>query len=138
MTVRQISFKAGLGESVKGAALSASDDFSARYDLDRIAGVFSRPSHQLHGKSYVGRILVLNTAKGGVASSWMLLDMVSRNMAPLALVMNSVNPILVQGAAFANLTLVHGFDCDITAEVNSGDIVKVDTVNGVLTVTADD
>ena len=43
------------------------DGFSARYDLDRIAGIFSRPAHKLAGQSYVGKILVLDTAKGGVA-----------------------------------------------------------------------
>ena len=38
-------------------------------------GVFSRPAHKLAGQSYVGRILVLDTAKGGVASAWMLHEM---------------------------------------------------------------
>ena len=88
----------GIGEQVSGEALVASDNFSARYDLDRIRGVFSRPAHALYGENYVGKILVLNTAKGGVASSWMLLDMVARGLAPAALVLNSTNPILAQGA----------------------------------------
>ena len=57
----------GIGPRVQGIALCASDDFSARYDLDRIRGVFSRPAHKLYGEDYRGRILVLNTAKGGVA-----------------------------------------------------------------------
>ena len=88
MTTDEIIFKcsAGMGEPVTGVALSAGDDFSARYDLDRIRGVFSRPSHKLYGQSYVGKILVLNTAKGGVATAWMLLDMVSRGLAPAALI----------------------------------------------------
>jgi len=111
---RTFSCGSGTGEMVSGKALVAHDNFSARYDLDRIKGVFSRPSHALYGQSYVGKILVLNTAKGGVATSWMLLDMVARKKAPLALVLNSTNPILVQGAVFASLTLVHEFDEDIT------------------------
>ena len=122
----------GIGARVTGTALVASDDFSARYDLDRIRGVFSRPAHALFGESYVGKILVLNTAKGGVASSWMLLDMVAREMAPAALVLNSTNPILVQGAAFANLTLVHGFEVDITKQIQSGGCVTVDPVEGIV------
>ena len=76
----------GIGPTVTGTALVAADNFSARYDLDRARGVFSRPQHQLWGQSYVGRILVLVTAKGGVASAWMLRDMVSRGLAPAALV----------------------------------------------------
>jgi len=127
---RRFVCSVGIGERVRGIALCANDNFSARYDLDRIQGVFSRPSHQLFGDSYVDKILVLNTAKGGVATSWMLYDMVSRKLAPRALVLNSTNPILVQGAAFANLTLVHNFACDITKAVTSGDPLLVDPIEG--------
>ncbi len=116
----------GIGRRVRGAALVASDGFSARYDLDRIQGVFSRPTHKLAGQSYVGRILVLDTAKGGVASSWMLHEMATRGVVPLALVLNSVNPILAQGAAFGELTLLAGFDGDITARVPNGATVEID------------
>lgn len=127
-------FKArqAMGDVVFGEALVAQDNFSARYDLDRIAGIFSRPTHQLVGQSYVGKILIFDTAKGGVASAWMLHEMVSRGVAPIAFVFNSVNPILVQGASFANLTMLAGFDEDITLSVQSGAMVEVDGRNGVL------
>jgi uncharacterized protein len=115
-----------IGKPVRGQALVANDGFSARYDLDRIKGVFSRPTHKLAGQSYVGRILVLDTAKGGVASSWMLHEMAARGIVPLALVMNSVNPILVQGAAFGDVTMLVGFDGDITARVPHGAMVELD------------
>ena len=115
-----------IGKRVRGEALVATDGFSARYDLDRIKGVFSRPTHKLAGQSYVGRILVLDTAKGGVASSWMLHEMRTRGVVPLALVLNSVNPILAQGAAFGELTLLAGFDADITARVPNGATVEID------------
>jgi uncharacterized protein len=115
-----------IGKPVRGQALVANDGFSARYDLDRIKGVFSRPTHKLAGQSYVGKILVLDTAKGGVASSWMLHEMATRGIVPLALVLNSVNPILVQGAAFGNVTLLVGFDGDITARVAHGATLELD------------
>jgi len=121
-------FKArhAIGSKVIGTALVANDGFSARYDLDRIAGVFSRPGHKLAGQSYVGRVLVLDTAKGGVASAWMLHEMASRGVMPLAIVFNTVNPILVQGAAFGNLTMLAGFDEDITEGVPNGATVEID------------
>lgn len=115
-----------IGAKVSGEALVAHDGFSARYDLDRIAGTFSRPAHKLAGQSYVGRILVLDTAKGGVASAWMLHEMAARGVVPLALVFNSVNPILVQGAAFGSVTMLAGFDVDITAKVPHGAMVEID------------
>lgn len=115
-----------IGKPVQGTALVASDGFSARYDLDRIAGVFSRPAHKLVGQSYVGRILVLDTAKGGVASAWMLHEMAARAKVPLAIVFNSVNPILVQGAAFGGVTMLAGFDVDITRSIPHHAQVAID------------
>ena len=120
----------GIGEPVDATALVAADDFSARYDLDRVKGIFSRPTHKLYLQSYVGKILVLDQAKGGVASSWMLREMVSRKMAPAALLLNRANPIMVQGAAFANLPFIDRFDIDITAALASGQRLHVDPSRG--------
>ena len=124
-TPKVFAARHAMGRTVQGLALVASDGFSARYDLDRIAGVFSRPTHKLVGCSYVGRVLVLDTAKGGVASAWMLHEMQSRGVIPLAIVFNSVNPILAQGAAFGDVPMLAGFDCDITAAIADGAMVEV-------------
>ena len=118
--------KAGMGQRVSGSVLAAQDGFSARYDLDRIRGVFSRPEHKLAGESYVGRVLVLDAAKGGVATAWMLYEMQSRGVMPAALVLNAVNPIMVQGVALADFTMISGFDVDITLAVPNGAEVEVD------------
>jgi predicted aconitase with swiveling domain len=120
----------GIGPAVTGTALVAADNFSARYDLDRERGIFRRPTHKLAGQSYVGRILVLNEAKGGVASAWMLAEMKARGLAPQALVFNRVNPILAQGAAFAGLALVDRFAGDVTQLIRSGDELKIEPAQG--------
>ena len=125
-----------MGRTVRGTALVANDGFSARYDLDRNAGVFSRPAHKLAGQSYVGKILILDTAKGGVASAWMLHEMASRGVIPLAIVFNSVNPILAQGAAFGDLTMLAGFDVDITAAIANGAQVEVNPAARTVTILA--
>lgn len=125
----------GIGPRVEGEALVANDNFSARYDLDRIKGIFSRPEHALAGQSYVDRILVVNTAKGGVASAWMLYEMVSRGVAPKALLLNTANTILAQGAALANMALCDRFeDGDVTTLVKTGDAVIVDPELGEVTI----
>ena len=123
---------AGIGPAVIGTALVAHDNFSARYDLDRKRGTFSRPTHQLAGQSYVGTILVLNEAKGGVATAWMLREMKERGVVPLALVFNRVNPILAQGAAFAGIALVDRFSGDVTVLLRTGDRLRVDPGAGVV------
>ena len=125
MSLREFHARHAMGPRVEGIALVAKDGFSARYDLDRTRGVFSRPTHKLVGQSYRDRILVLDAAKGGVASAWMLHEMKARGMAPLALVFNAANPIMAQGVALADLTMLAGFDDDITSIVASGARVEL-------------
>jgi hypothetical protein len=130
--MKELIARHAIGKQVRGVALVAQDGFSARYDLDRDAGVFSRPTHKLAGQSYVGKVLVLDTAKGGVASAWMLHEMASRQKVPLAIVFNTVNPILVQGAAFGGITMLAGFDDDVTAAVPHGALVEIDPAKKLL------
>ena len=132
MDKRRIKGHVGVGPKASGIALVARDNFSARYDLDRLQGVFSRPTHALHGQSYVSTVLVLHTAKGGVATSWMLREMKSRDMAPAALLLNVGNPIMAQGAAFAELAFMDRFEVDITEAIRSGDHVTVDPRAGLV------
>ena len=116
----------GIGPTVEGIALVGDDNFSARYDLDRLKGVFSRPQHKLYGQSYQDMILVLNTAKGGVATAWMLYEMTSRQITPKAILFNQANTILAQGAALANLTMVDRFaDGDVTQLIKTGNHLRV-------------
>ena len=126
----------GIGPTVEGIALVGDDNFSARYDLDRLKGVFSRPQHKLYGQSYQDLILVLNTAKGGVATAWMLYEMTSRQIAPKAILFNQANTILAQGAALANLTMVDRFaDGDVTQLIKTGDHLRVIPDQGQVIVT---
>ena len=121
----------GIGDKTEGIVLCAKDNFSARYDLDRVKGLFSRPQHKLFGKSYKNKILVLNESKGGVASAWMLYEMKVRDMVPKAILFNKANTILAQGAALANLTMCDRFiDGDITSLLKTGDEVIINPSEG--------
>jgi predicted aconitase with swiveling domain len=136
MAERTLKCHVGVGPKVTGEALVTDDNFSARYDLDRIKGIFSRPQHKLAGQSYVDKILVVNTAKGGVASAWMLHEMASRSIAPKSILFNRVNPILAQGGALANMAICDRFeDGDVTTLIKTGDTVTVDPQLGEVTVT---
>ena len=123
---RELKCHVGIGPVVTGEALVADDNFSARYDLDRIKGVFSRPQHKLAGQSYRDKVLVLNTAKGGVASAWMLHEMKERGIAPKAILFNAANTILAQGAALADMAMCDRFEAgDVTTLIQTGETVTV-------------
>ena len=124
----------GVGPAVEGEALVSRHGFSARYDLNRKTGVFSRESHDLYGESVVGKVLVHTTAKGGVATAWALLDMKAQGTAPLAILFGLANPIVVQGAALADLAMMDRLEPDPAGVIESDDWVRVDPAAGTVTV----
>lgn len=125
---------AGVGEQVVGEALVSAHGFSARYDLDPTTGVITRDAHILSGESIVGRVLVFPDAKGGVATSWRLLDLVHRGTAPAALIFDETNPVMVQGALLAELPLVHRSEPHAHASIRTGDVVALDPAAGTVAV----
>ena len=64
----------------------------------------------------------------------MLKSMIDINIAPKALLLNFANPIIAQGAAHANLTLIDRFKEDITSVIQSGYILKLTPENGCIEV----
>ena len=80
--------------------------------------------------------MVFNTAKGGVASAWMLHEMKLRGVAPKAILFNHVNPILAQGAALADMAMCDRFaDGAVTRLIRTGDQVEVRPEQGLVTIT---
>jgi predicted aconitase with swiveling domain len=124
----------GVGPAVEGIALVSRHGFSARYDLNRKTGTFSRESHDLYGESVVGKILVHTTAKGGVATAWALLDMREHGTAPLGLIFQRTNPIMVQGAALAGVAILDRLEPDPLATIQTGDYLRVDPARGTVVV----
>ena len=116
---------AGAGPDVEGEALVCQDNFSARYDVNRQTGVFSRETHELYGTSLVGKVCVFNTAKGGVATAWALLDMQARGVAPAALIFRTTNPIMVQGCVLGRVAILDRLDPDPLVAIKTGDRVRV-------------
>jgi predicted aconitase with swiveling domain len=59
----------------------------------------------------------------------MLYEMKMRNLCPSAIIFNTVNPILAQGAAHGGISMLSGFDVDITAVIASGAKLRIDPKN---------
>lgn len=123
--MRQLKGPTGFGDVVEARALVSSDAFSARYDLDHATGIVSRKSHDLFGESVAGKVLVVPTAKGGTATGWRLLDLRSRDLAPAALLLRATNPVLVQGAVFAGIPIMHQLEPDPVTAIRTGQLVRM-------------
>jgi uncharacterized protein len=126
--------KRAFGPVVEGEALVSTEGFSPRYDLDRWTGLFSRPGHALEGHNIRDKILITPSAKGGIAAGWAFYDIKHKGIAPKAFVFGVTNPVMVQGAVFAGITITEGWSHPPYDLIKTGDIVRVDTRRGTVSV----
>ena len=121
-----ITVERAAGPVVEGEAVISTEGFSPRYDLDRWTGVISKPGHKLEGISIRDKILFFPTAKGGIAAGWAFHDIKGKGIAPKACVFGVTNPVMVQGAIYADIAITEGWTPDPLAVIRTGDRVRVD------------
>ena len=127
-----IRVRRAYGQIVEGEALVSREGFSPRYDLDRWTGLISRPGHALEGHNLKDKVLITPSAKGGIAAGWAFYDIKHKRIAPKAFVFGVTNPVMVQGAVFAGITITEGWSRDPYAWIRTGDIVRVDPLKKTL------
>ncbi len=113
------------GEPVEGEAVVSEEGFSPRYDLDRWTGVVTKPGHRLEGVSLKDKVCFFPTAKGGIAAGWAFHDIKWKKIAPQAFIFGVTNPVMVQGAVFAGITITEGWTPHPRGLVATGDRVRV-------------
>ena len=122
----------GYGE---GAAL-VSHEPVCFYLTDPKTGVVRERSHELFGKNISNRVLVFPSGK---ASSVVQIDglfkLVKNGLAPKAMIVKDVETVLVVTAFIAQVPLVDRLERDPFGAISSGDFVKVDADEGLVTVT---
>jgi predicted aconitase with swiveling domain len=121
-----IRVRRAFGSAVEGEAVVSDEGFSPRYDLDRWSGLITKPGHKLEGVNIRDKILFFPSAKGGMAAGWAFYDIKAKGIGPKALVFGVTNPVMVQGAVFANMTITEGWSRDPRECIRTGDIVRVD------------
>jgi predicted aconitase with swiveling domain len=129
-----IRVKRAFGDAVEGEAVVSEEGFSPRYDLDRWSGLITKPGHKLEGTNIKDKICFFPTAKGGIAAGWAFYDIKCKGIAPKAFLFGVTNPVMVQGAIFAGMTITEGWDTPPAQVVKTGDWVRVDPARGVIEV----
>jgi len=114
------------GPTVEGEAVVSAEGFSPRYDLDRWTGLITKPGHKLEGTSLRDKVCFFPTAKGGIAAGWAFYDIKHKGIAPRAFVFGVTNPVMVQGAVFAEIAITEGWDRPPAELIRTGDWVRVD------------
>jgi len=90
---------------------------------------------ETYGKSFKGKVLVFKGAKG--SSGWSTQFHENRMMgnAPAAIIFNIVTTKSALGTIVSHVPAVTGLDMDPTEVIETGDLVRVDGTNGIVTVT---
>ena len=125
-SIQTITVERAFGPVVEGEAVVSQEGFSPRYDLDRWSGEITKPGHKLEGTNIRDKICFFPTAKGGIAAGWAFYDIRHKGIAPKAFVFGVTNPVMVQGAVFAGITITEGWSRDPAEVVRTGDWVRVD------------
>lgn len=127
-----ITVDRAFGPVVEGEAVVSAEGFSPRYDLDRWSGIITKPGHKLEGVNIRDKILIFPTAKGGIAAGWAFYDIKCKGIAPKAFCFGVTNPVMVQGAVFAELAITEGWSQAPAEVIRTGDWVRVDPARRVI------
>jgi uncharacterized protein len=122
----EVKVARALGKVVRGEALVSKEGFSPRYDLDRTTGQIAKIGHSLEGAFIHDKIMIIPSAKGGVAAGWAFADIADKGFAPKALVFGKLNPVMVQGAVFAGMTITEGWTPNALEVIRTGDVIEID------------
>jgi hypothetical protein len=105
------------------------------YPTDPKTGIVKERGHELEGKNIANKVLVFPSGK---ASSVVQIDglfkLVSNKVAPRAMIVKDVETVLIVSAFIAKVPLVDRMEKDPFKTIRTGDYVKVDAENGIVTV----
>jgi hypothetical protein len=120
------------GRTASGPALVCDIDLSLSL-IEPDTGVIAQPRHPLRGQSVAGRVLVFPKGSGSSSGSYRLLNLSERGTAPVAIVNDQADAIVVAGAVLAGIPLVHRLSRP-AQNIPNGAFVFVDALNGLIVV----
>ena len=115
----------------EGEALVSRMPISFLGGVDVRTGVVVERGHDLEGECISGKVLCFPHGKGSTVGSYVLLALKKKGLAPLAIVNEVPDQIVVVGAIIARIPMVVGVD---VSALRTGDLLEVDGSKGVVRV----
>jgi len=114
------------GERTEGFALVSRKPISFLGDVDSSTGVVIDENSDILGEKITGKILVFPFTRGSTVGPYVLLRLKKRGTAPLAIVNEKGDPIVVAGAVIAEIPFVDRVEEEFFKIVKSGVRLIVD------------
>lgn len=131
VTLRCHRLAKGCGQ---GEALVSKDPICF-YLVEPKTGVVRERGHHLEGKSVAGKVLVFPSGKASSAVQMDgLVKLLLNKNAPCAMIVNDIEPVLVGSAVLTKIPLVDRLEKDPFDAIRTGDMVKVDADQGLVSV----
>ena len=120
---------------VEAEALVTRDPISGWGGVDPRTGTVIETRHELVGQCFTGKVLVFPGAKG--SSGWSAQFHVARAMGtgPAGWLFNQMSTKIALGAVVSHAPAMTDFDQDPLTIIQTGDWVRVDATNGIVTIT---
>ena len=124
-----------VGGCAEGEAIVTRDTISGWGGINEREGTVIERRHELRGQSFKDKVLVFPGAKG--SSGWSAQFHLARVMgtAPAAWLFNQMTTKVALGTVVSHAPAMTDFDRDPLDVIRTGDWVKVDADNGIVTIT---
>ena len=124
-----------VGGVAEGEAFVTRHTISGWGGIDHTTGTIVETRHEKRGQSFAGKVLVFPGAKG--SSGWSAQFHVARLMgtAPAAWLFNQMTTKVALGTVVSHAPAMTDFDIDPLSVIRTGDWVRVDADQGIVTVT---
>lgn len=113
----------------RGELLYTSQPVSFLGGIDPETGDIIDKKHELYGKNVAGKIFVFPHGKGSTVGSYVIYNLKLKNKAPLAIINEKMEPIVVAGVIMARIPAIDGINISFLRQAS---IVEVDGNTGIV------
>ncbi|MHA1303135.1 MAG: aconitase X swivel domain-containing protein [Candidatus Heimdallarchaeaceae archaeon] len=130
--MKTIKIRSIVGGKVRGEAVVSTLPISFLGGVDGKKGIITDSQNELNGVSLKDKIFIFPESVGSTVGSYVIYSLRVNNVAPLALVANHAETIVIAGAILADIPLVDHPEEEIFHLIKTGDIVEIDTEKGIM------
>ena len=112
------------GEIV-GKALVSKKRLSFLGDVDPFTGKIRAQDSDIYGEEISDKILIFRGGRGSTVGAMVIYSLKKNKKAPLAIITQETDPVIVSGAIFSNIPTVSEIDEEVFMRVKTNDVLKM-------------
>jgi predicted aconitase with swiveling domain len=125
--MKKIEIRPIVEGKIEGEAMVSPMSISFLGGIDSATGNITDHENPLFGKSIANKIFVFPESKGSTVGSYVIYGLKVNGVAPAAFVASNAEPIVVAGAILADIILVDQPTEDLLDNIETGDMILIDT-----------